>query len=252
MPVRMRVVMYANPSNGAVVQRRALTRSLRSTSLPWKKWPHSATFSNSWGRASCADQAHDRRSHHDDAIQLLAARFQTAGQGRGDKAAEGETQQAQRQLGMLRAQPVAHCLGIVHLAHMHVVGASAGAHAPVVEAQGAVAGVTGGALQGGDHLVEHGAALDRVGMADQRQAPGVGYRQIEGFDRAAGAVELQGGFADEQGRNSVTRLRVDSSWFRSGRCMSSPANGAWARHQSFRPFAALYGAAFGGRLGSLT
>ena len=48
----------SNPSNvWQAVQRRVLTSSLRSVSLPWKKWPHSATFSSSWGRARASDQA---------------------------------------------------------------------------------------------------------------------------------------------------------------------------------------------------
>ncbi|MNJ79428.1 hypothetical protein D3C77_774420 [compost metagenome] len=63
-----------------------------------------------------------------------------------------------------------------------------------VEAQGGVAGIARGALQGGDHLVVQAAGMQRMGMADQRQAAGIVAAQIQGFERAAGALEQQGNF----------------------------------------------------------
>ncbi|MNC34073.1 hypothetical protein D3C75_824900 [compost metagenome] len=100
---------------------------------------------------------------------------------------------------MLFAQPGRSGLGIGHFASAHVMGAGALPDATVVEPQGHVAGVARGALQGRDHFVEHGATLDRVGVADQHRATCIGHVQVQGFQLAAGAIDEQGGFADKQG-----------------------------------------------------
>jgi hypothetical protein len=91
------------------------------------------------------------------------------------------------------------------------VGAFAGADATVVEAQGDQTGVARGALQGRDHFVEHGAALHRVRMADQRHATRLLVVQVECFELANRAVNDYRGFTHQQGRNSVTSDQVDSS-----------------------------------------
>jgi hypothetical protein len=100
----------------------------------------------------------------------LALRFQAPAETGGDKTAEGKTEQGQRQIRVLFPQPGGSGLGVVDFTAAHVVGAFAGTDATVVETQGNQTGIARGALQGRDHLVEHGAALHRVGMADQREA----------------------------------------------------------------------------------
>ncbi len=133
------------------------------------------------------------------------------GQVAGDEPAEGEPQQRQRQLRILLAQPTQRSLGVIHLALDHVMRAGAAADTAIIEAQRAVAGVASGALQGRDHLVQHGAALDRVRVADQREPRRLRLIEVQRFKGAAGAVEIEGGFAFQQSRNSVTLGRVDSS-----------------------------------------
>ena len=57
-----------------------------------------------------------------------------------------------------------------------------------------------------------GAALHRIGMADQRQATGLGQVKVKRLDLAAGAIEQERDFAAQQGklRDPVTgRLVLD-------------------------------------------
>ncbi|MNE88917.1 hypothetical protein D3C80_1862720 [compost metagenome] len=63
-----------------------------------------------------------------------------------------------------------HGLCIIHLAAVHVMAAGAATDPAIIEAQGSQTGVASAALQGRDDLVEHGPALHRIGMADQRNA----------------------------------------------------------------------------------
>ena len=143
-------------------------------------------------------QAMHGRRHHEQPGNGHALVLQAPGQRTGDEAAEGETEQGQRQLGVARAQPVRHGLGIVDFAAAHVMAAGTGTDTAVVEAQGVITHIAHRTLQGGDHLVEHGATLHRVGMADQGDATGVRHFTAEGLERAAGAVDGKRGFADQQ------------------------------------------------------
>ncbi|MNN61426.1 hypothetical protein D3C81_1766590 [compost metagenome] len=100
---------------------------------------------------------------------------------------------------MLFQQPGRRCLGVIDFAAAHVMAASAGADATVVETQGNVTGIAGGALQHRHHLVGHGPALHRVRVTQQHHATGVGNIKVQGFQLADRAIDEYGGFADKQG-----------------------------------------------------
>ena len=68
----------------------------------------------------------------------------------------------------------------------------------IIEAQRAVAGVARRALQGGNHLVEHGATLHGVGMTQQRQATGIRQIEVQGFEGATRALEQKRYFTGGQ------------------------------------------------------
>ena len=138
-------------------------------------------------------------------------RFQASAETCCNKTAEGETEQGQRQFRVFGPQPFGHRLGIIDFAGAHVVRAFTGTDATVIETQSNQTGVARGALQGRDHFVEHGAALHRVRMADQRKAARLLVIQVEGFQLTDRAINHYRGFAHKQGRNSVTSNRVDSS-----------------------------------------
>src|SRR5690554_954425 len=111
----------------------------------------------------------------------LVLLLQSAREAGGNKAAKGKAKQVYRQAWMLRAQPLQRGLGVIDFAAVQIMAAAAFTGAAKVETQGRQTMVTGGALHGGNHLVEHAAALTGVGVADQRDAAGVGGCQIHGF-----------------------------------------------------------------------
>ncbi len=156
-------------------------------------------------------QAHHRRRNHEQVLERLTLGFQTSTETGCNKTAEGEAEQRQRQLGVFGPQPFGNGLGVVDFAGAHVVGAFAGTDATVVEPQSNQTGIAGGALQGRDDFVEHGAALHRVWMANQRHAAGLLVFQVKCFQLTHRAINHYRGFAHKQGRNSVTSNRVDSS-----------------------------------------
>lgn len=98
-------------------------------------------------------------------------------------------------------QPARGGLGVVDLADPLAIAASALANATEVETQGRQAGIAGAALQSGDHLVLHGAGEQRVRMADQGDAAGIGQIEVQGFQRPAGAID---GYRDFAGRQTGT------------------------------------------------
>ncbi|MNH97912.1 hypothetical protein D3C73_506190 [compost metagenome] len=156
-------------------------------------------------------QAHDRRRDHEQVLELLALGLKASAETCCNKTAERKTEQGQRQLRVFVAKPFGDSLGIINFTGTHVVGALAGTNATIVEAQGDQSGVARSALQGRNHFVEHGATLDRVWMADQRQAARLLVVQVKGFQLTHRAINHYRGFAHKQGRNSVTSNRVDSS-----------------------------------------
>ncbi len=99
---------------------------------------------------------------------------------------------------ILVLQPRRHGFGVIHLARAHVVSPGTGTNAAVIETQCVIAAVARGALQGGHHLVEHGAALHRVGVAYQGYATGFGHFEQKGFELPHRAGDGKGGFATEQ------------------------------------------------------
>ncbi|MNE03367.1 hypothetical protein D3C80_958660 [compost metagenome] len=144
-------------------------------------------------------QAHHRRGDHEQVLEGNALGFQATTEAGCDEAAEREAHQGQWQLRVLFPQPAHRRLGVVHLAAAHVMAAGTLANAAVVETQGNVAGIAGGALQHRHHLVHHGATLHRVGVAQQHNAAGVGDIEVQGFQLADRAIDEYGGFADKQG-----------------------------------------------------
>ncbi|MNR08907.1 hypothetical protein D3C85_1250850 [compost metagenome] len=156
-------------------------------------------------------KTHHRWRDHEQVLELHALGFETAAETCCNKSAEGETEQGQWQIRVFFTQPCSGSLSIVDLAGAHVVGTFAGANAAIVEAQGDQAGVARGALQGRDDLVEHGAALHRIRMADQRDADWLLVIQVQRLKLTHRAVNHYRGFTHQQGRNSVTSNRVDSS-----------------------------------------
>ena len=138
-------------------------------------------------------------------------RFQAAAETCCNKSAEGKPNRVSGNSGCLRPQPFGDRLSIVDFTGAHVVRTFAGTDATVIETQSNQTGIARGALQGRDHFIEHGAALHRVRMADQRQATWLLIVQVKSFQLADRAINHYRGFTHKQGRNSVTSNRVDSS-----------------------------------------
>ncbi|MNK96778.1 hypothetical protein D3C87_1170780 [compost metagenome] len=156
-------------------------------------------------------QAHDRRRDHEQVLDLLALGLKAPAETCGNKTAEGKTEQGQRQFRVSGAKPFGDSLGIIDFAGAHIMCTFTGADTTVVETQGDQTRIARGALQGRDHFVEHGAALHRVRMADQRQATRLLVVQVQCFQLTHRAINHYRGFTHKQGRNSVTSNRVDSS-----------------------------------------
>ncbi|MNC47267.1 hypothetical protein D3C75_963180 [compost metagenome] len=144
-------------------------------------------------------------------FERFALRFQASAKTCCNKSTEGETEQGQWQLRVSGAKPFGHSLGIIDFAGAHIMCTFTGTHPAVVETQSNQTGITRGALQGRDHFVEHGAALHRVRMADQRQATRLLVVQVQCFQLTHRAINHYRGFTHKQGRNSVTSDQVDSS-----------------------------------------
>ena len=82
---------------------------------------------------------------------------------------------------------------VVDFADAEVVATLAFADAAEVEAQHRVTGGAQGARHAVNHLVVHGAAEQRMGMAEQRHGARCVLRRFEqGFEPAGGAVQQEG------------------------------------------------------------
>ena len=142
---------------------------------------------------------------------LITLRFNYRGVGASEGTHDmgtGEVDDAQAVAKWFRARHPDLPLNLFGFSFGGFVAASLGGR---LEAQGDQTGVAGRALQGRDDLVEHGAALHRVRMADQRDAARLLVIQVKSFNLADWAINHYRGFTHQQGRNSVTSNRVDSS-----------------------------------------